>query len=149
MLLYFAQYTRSGFVHLRLDLYRKLAKCNCAVRRDLFAQDARRQRFVEDMTLQLRMFLLECGDQLRQYKELVSSDKDDQSSIRRVPVDVRNIVYIGYMEFVPSLGSEIVCSFAPGWNGLGIGRCRACNGEKHQQRRTRQLHIRTSFAFTG
>src|ERR1700741_2976135 len=149
MLLHFARYTRSGFVHVRLDLDRKVAKCNCAVRRDVFAQDAGRQRFVEDMTLQLRMSLLERGDQLRQYKELVSSNKDGQSSIRRVPVDVRNIVYIGYTEFVPSLSNGIVCSFAPGWNGLGIGRCRACNGEKHQQRRMRQLHIRTSFAFTG
>src|ERR1700740_159924 len=118
MLLHFAQYTRSGFVHVRLDLDRKVAKCNCAVRRDLFARDTGRQRFVEDMTLQLRMFLLERGDQLRQYKHLVSSDKDDQSSTSRFAVDVRNIVYIGYTEFVPSLSGGIVCSFAPGWNGL-------------------------------
>src|ERR1700741_3397151 len=119
MLLHFARYTRSGFVHVRLDLDRKVAKWNCAVRRDLFAQDAGRKRFVEDMTLQLRMFLLERGDQPRQYKELVSSDKDDQSSTGRIAVDVRNIVYIGYMEFVPSLSSGIVCSFARGWDGLG------------------------------
>jgi hypothetical protein len=65
---------------------------------DLFAQDAWRKRFAEDMAFEFRMLLLEGCDKLRQDKELISTDKNDELRFTRISVDIGDIVDIGYME---------------------------------------------------
>jgi hypothetical protein len=125
MLFHFTQFVWARLVHIRPDLNRKVASV-IASSAAICLRRMPRKRFVEDVSLQLRMMLLKSGDQLRQNKELVATDKDDQLRIGWIAVQTGNIVHIRYAEVVSPLTGRIVGPLTPWRGALGHSESQNC-----------------------
>ena len=80
-------------------------------------------------------------DQLRQNKELVTTDKDHQLRVGWIAMQVGNIVHVGYEENVPLTG-RIIGPLAPWRCALGDSESCACKHQNKWRKLKRDFHLR-------
>jgi hypothetical protein len=83
------------------------------------------------MAFNSRMLPLEGCDQLRQDKELIATDKNDELRLTGISVDIGDIVDIVYMEDIALVSCRIICSLAP--RGRRLCKAGTGSGEEHAE----------------
>jgi len=110
VLLHIVDSSCSRLINVWLHLKRQVVESDRVLCRDLLAQNPRGKSLVEDVSLQFRFLLFECGDKLRQDEELIAADEDYEPCIGGIAVKIGNIVNIGDVKEVSRLRGGL---FAP------------------------------------
>lgn len=107
-------------VHIGDDAEGEVAEGERVIMRDLLAQDAGREGFIEDAAAQFGVKLLEARDQLGQNEELVASYEEHELGVGGIAVEIGSVIDIADGEGVAAIGGGIVVSSRPGRQRLRV-----------------------------